>query len=341
MSVDFPSGWDRLADDAGSFYHHSSWINAVSSCFDFQPFLLFEKGSHGDLSGILPLALVPKLIGPRRLVSFPFSYAVGTLCSERDAHSTLMRSAIGLAEEQGAQLVEVKQKSANVETEGFTPIAHYSTYLVPTELGEEEVWKTLHKSSTQRGIKRAAKLGVEVVEGHTVEDWAEMSRLQHLTSRKHGVPPPPAAFFTGACKALQEKGRCDLFRAVTPKGELAASVVIWKGRSEWIYAFGATDERHLEVRPIHAILWHVIRQAIQAQVRFDLGRAAPEQESLVQFKERWAGRAQPLQYDYWPVPRGLNSMQRDGGLIKWASSLVKYVPVPIYGQLSRVYRYLG
>jgi hypothetical protein len=168
-----------------------------------------------------------------------------------------------------------------------------------------------------------------------------MARLQERSARTHGVPPPPRRFFITACRSLQERGLADLWLARLRDGRLAAGAVIWKGAREWIYGFGAADPRTLEFRPNHVMLWTVLRQARAAGVEFDLGRAAPEQAGLVEFKRRWGGRPVPLTYDYWPDARGLNAARRDRGPLALAARAWSLLPVPVTRLGAGLYRYLG
>jgi hypothetical protein len=117
--------------------------------------------------------------------------------------------------------------------------------------------------------------------------------------------------------------------------------VIWRGPREWIYGFGASDPKTLALRPNHVVLWSVLRQASAAGVVFDLGRAAPEQRGLVEFKRRWGGRPVPLTYDYWPHVRGLNAAPRDRGVLALAGRAWALLPTPVTRLGAGLYRYLG
>jgi hypothetical protein len=89
------------------------------------------------------------------------------------------------------------------------------------------------------------------------------------------------------------------------------------------------------------LLWTAIQDAIAAGRRFDMGRAAPEQEGLVEFKRRWGGQALPLAYDYWPTPAGLNVAARDRGSMAAVAAVWSRLPAGIARLGSGLYRYLG
>lgn len=167
-----------------------------------------------------------------------------------------------------------------------------------------------------------------------------MARLQEDSARRHGVPPPPRRFFTDTCRSLQQEGLAELLLARVD-GRAVAGLVVWTGMRERIYAFGASLRRYLERRPNHLLLWTAVRDAMAAGVPLDLGRAAPEQHGLVQFKTRWGGHPRPLGYDYWPEAGGLHAAPRDRGPLALAAAVWSRLPLAITRAGSAFYRYLG
>ncbi len=336
-----PPGWDALARELGMFYHDQRWVMGLSRSFRFEAIFL-AASEAGVLAAGLPLLRVPALLGPARLVSLPFSYAAGPIARSADAAQALLEEAARLAAERGIRRAEIKQANPPWDAAaGYVRNVHYHAYRLDTSGPEGDIFKRLHKSSTQRGIRKAEKSGVTVRVGESRADWLQIARLQERTSHRHGVPAPPRGFFLVLCMALQEAGLSRLYLAEVPDRGVAAAVVVWKGPREWIYAFGASRDDLLEYRPNHALLWAAIRDAAAAGVVFDFGRAAPEQEGLVEFKRRWGGEPVPLAYDYWPGAGGLNVARRDQGALGAAARLWSALPGPVARMGSALYRYLG
>jgi hypothetical protein len=177
--------------------------------------------------------------------------------------------------------------------------------------------------------------------GEAAGDWLIMAQLEERTAHGHGLPAPPRRFFVEGCRALQAAGLSALYLAFTPAGAPAAAITLWKGPRAWIYAFGASDPAHLENRPNHVLIWAAMQDAATAGCNFDLGRAAPEQEGLVEFKRRWGGQALPLAYDYWPEPGGLNVARRDRGSMAAMGAVWSRLPSSVARLGSGLYRYLG
>ncbi len=336
-----PDSWRSFVSGRGLFYHDPRWLEAIAAQFGYDVHCLTAL-ADGATVGILPLAEVPGLVGPRRLVSLPLSYAAGPLADVDTTSERLCAAARQIAQERGIRRLEIKRRGpAATWLEGFERSARYATYVVATGGGADAVWNRLHADSTRRGIRKAERSGVAATQEDSEESWRLMARLQQQTSARLGLPAPPSPFFTQTCRQLQHQGLADLYLARGPDGRAIAGVVIWKGQREWIYAFGASERRHLPLRPVHAALWLALRTAAAAGVAFDLGRAAPEQQGLVQFKLRWGGEPLPLAYDYWPRAAGLNTAARDRGLLALGGRVWSRIPWRITALGSWLYRYLG
>ena len=336
-----PPGWAELARATGTFYHDPRWIREIAATFAYRVHWL--AAGEGALTGALALAEVPALIGAARLVSFPFSFIAGPMTRDPAVARALAAAARELAGQRGLKRVEIKQPgTAGPVADGFVRSTRYTTYRVPTTGGEQAVWRRLHVTSTQQRIRKGQKAGVTVGLGETSEDWLAMARLEERVQQSFGVPAPPRRFFLGSCRRLQEAGLVDLYLARVPNGRVAAGFVMFKGPREWVYAFSASDLRYLrEFRPTHVLLWEGLRRAAAAGVVVDLGRAAPEQASLAEFKLRWGAEAVPLAYDYWPDAGGLQQTRRDRGVLALAARLWSWLPAPLARLGSGLYRYLG
>jgi hypothetical protein len=337
-----PAGWEQLAREQGTFYHHPLWITEVARCYAYRLHVLIAE-TAGQVVGGLALAEVPALVGRRRLVSFPFSFVAGPVAATHDARDALALAARDLAVERGISRIELKQSDATPPpAPGFERSERYTTFRVSTLGGAQAVWKRLHVTSTQQRIRKGEKAGVTVSDGTSEEDWLAMARLEELVQHGHGVPAPPRRFFLDSCRRLQRAGLVDLYLARIPDGRIAAGFVMFKGPRDWVYAFSASQPALVrEYRPTHVLLWAGLQRAAAAGVTVDLGRTAPEQASLAEFKQRWGAEAVPLAYDYWPSAGGLNQGRRDRGALALAARAWSALPAPVARLGSALYRYLG
>jgi hypothetical protein len=335
-----PADWSAFARAHGTFYHLPEWAECLHDIYRLR-LDYYSARTSGRLLGLLAVAEVPGLIGPRRLVSLPFSYAAGPLAIDSASADALAAAVREDANDRRIRRVELKSRGEFPAAPGFHRMTHYSTFEVPTEGGEAAVWNGLHAGSTQRSIRKGQKAGLVVRRGDSATDWASMAELEERTAHGHGIPSPPRRFFLEGCVRLQGAGLAAVYLAFTASEQLAAGITVWKGPRSWIYGFGASNPAHLEQRPNHVLLWAAIQDAIAAGCRFDLGRVAPEQQGLLEFKRRWGGQAIPLAYDYWPEPGGLNVAPRDRGAVATVSAIWSRLPGPVARLGSGLYRYLG
>ena len=335
-----PEDWRAFAAAHGTFYHQAEWALCLGDIYRLR-LDYYSARSEGELRGLLAVAEIPPLFGPRRFVSLPFSYAAGPLAQDAATAVALSDAVLERARERGVRRIELKSRGEYPVPPGFQRAFRYATYEIPTEQGESAVWQQLRAGSTQRSIKKGRKAGVVVRRGETAEDWLMMARLEERTAHGHGLPPPPRRFFVEGCRRLQSAGLAQVYLAFTSTGAPAAAITIWKGPRSWVYAFGASDPEQLGHRPNHVLLWTAIQDAIASGRRFDLGRAAPEQVGLVEFKRRWGGQAIRLAYDYWPMPAGLNIAARDRGSMAAVAAVWSRLPAGIARLGSGLYRYLG
>ncbi|OLC02089.1 MAG: hypothetical protein AUH46_07175 [Gemmatimonadetes bacterium 13_1_40CM_70_15] len=343
-----PGGWAELARELGTFYHDPRWITGLAECFGYELCCL-SASDGGRLVGGLALAAVPELLGGKRLVSFPFSFIAGPMARTPEVARALGTAARELAAERGARRLEIKQLGTGVSAAPppslpplFVRSTRYTTYRVSTEGGEQAVWSRLHVTSTRQRIRKGQKAGVVVVDGESEADWLAMARLEERVQQSHGVPAPPRRFFVDLCRRLQRERLADLYLARVPDGRIVAGFVMFKGPREWIYAFSAADPAYVQqYRPTHVLLWAGLQRAAAAGVTCDLGRTAPEQASLAEFKLRWGAQAVPLAYDYWPDAGGLHQARRDRGALALAARVWGWLPAPVARLGSALYRFLG
>lgn len=342
VATEPPAGWQDLARDHGNFYHDARWISGLAACLRYRTHWI-TAASHDRLQAGLAVAEVPSLTGGRRLVSYPFSFIAGPIATEEAAAHAVLERAKALVPERKARRLEVKALGPGfAPAPGFQRSERYTTYRISPEGGEQSVWKRLDRTSVQQRIRKGEKAGVEVVMGTTEADWLAMAGLEEAVQQGHGVPAPPRRFFTGLLRGLQQEGLVDLYLARIPDGRIAAGFVMYKGPRDWIYALSASDPALVkDYRPTHVLLWAGLKAAVAANVVLDLGRTAPEQASLADFKLRWGSTTVPLVYDYFPSAGGLNQARRDTGTLALAAKVWSRLPRGVARMGSALFRYLG
>ena len=160
------------------------------------------------------------------------------------------------------------------------------------------------------------------VGGRLAEDWLIMARAGGAHRARARAPVAAPALLHRGCRRLQEArlgGRVpglDGQRSAR-RGDHrveGATLLDLRVRRVGSGAAGASPQPRAASGP-------PFRTPSPPAAGFDLGRVAPEQEGLLEFKRRWGGQALPLAYDYWPEPGGLNLAARDrGSMAAWRRS---------------------
>ncbi|HET9126870.1 MAG TPA: peptidoglycan bridge formation glycyltransferase FemA/FemB family protein [Propionibacteriaceae bacterium] len=166
--------------------------------------------------------------------------------------------------------------------------------------GMNQLWR--------RNIKKADKLGVEVLAGSR-DDLARFHELYLVTAARDHFTPRPLGYFETMWDALngEDPDRMRVYLA-THEGDLvAATTFVRVGRHAW-YSYGASSNDKREVRGSNAIQWRMIRDARDAgAIVYDLRGITPgvglddPEIGLIQFKVGTGGEA----YSYvgeWDLP---------------------------------------
>ncbi len=166
--------------------------------------------------------------------------------------------------------------------------------------GMNQLWR--------RNIKKAEKVGVEVVRGGR-EDLAAFHELYLETAARDGFTGRPLSYFQTMWDALlaEDPDRIRVYLARHEGDLVAATTWVRVGTHAW-YSYGASSNAKRDVRGSNAIQWRMIRDALEAGATvYDLrgiteGLAADDPEiGLIQFKVGTGGEA--VQYlGEWDLP---------------------------------------
>src|SRR4051812_8153219 len=99
-SAEPPEDWHAFAEARGTFYHHPDWARCLGEIYRLR-LDYYSARSDGELRGLLAVAEIPRLLGPRRFVSLPFSYAAGPLAEDAATAAALSRAVLERAQELG------------------------------------------------------------------------------------------------------------------------------------------------------------------------------------------------------------------------------------------------
>ena len=87
-----PEDWRAFAAANGTFYHRPEWALCLGEMYGLR-LDYYSAREQGELCGLLAVAEIPPLFGPRRYVSLPFSYAAGPLAPDPGVAALLSAAA--------------------------------------------------------------------------------------------------------------------------------------------------------------------------------------------------------------------------------------------------------
>lgn len=135
-----------------------------------------------------------------------------------------------------------------------------STWLLELNQSEEEIFKQMRKT-TRYLIKKAQKLGVQIIQSEEETDVNLLFKLQQETvDRKHFVPFSESYFLAELRAFLPDKIR--LFKAVYQGKVLALAMIIFYGQ-EAVYHYSGSSSQFREVPASYLLQWEVIKTAKQ------------------------------------------------------------------------------
>jgi FemAB-related protein (PEP-CTERM system-associated) len=326
------------------FYYQRPWLELLSRLYGYPVYSLTTHAPDGSLTGFLPVLAIRSPLTGRRVVSLPFSDCCPILAASDEAARDLVDQAMEVAAQERARYLELRCGQMGV-LERWSGLARndlYVRWVIPLEADAQAVWKRV-KSSAQGKVKQAAKEGVTVRVGESANDMDAYHRLHLLTrSRKHGMPAQPRSYFRELWETFGATSGVRVLLAEHEGAVVAGTVLLVSGATVR-YAYSASDERFLWLRPNNALLWEAISWACKAgYTRFDMGRTARNNPGLADFKRSWGAREEPLSYYYAPEVAGLASTSEASWRYRALTGCWRRLPLPVAERLGgALYRHLG
>jgi len=156
---------------------------------------------------------------------------------------------------------------------------------------------------------------------HAAQHRVEVEHYYRLHSqtrtRKHGMPAQTRRYFYDIWDVFASNGVMQLLLAEYQSTVIAGMILLAIG-STIRYAYGASDERYLNLAPNNLLMWTAIEiGCVQGYQTFDMGRTAQDNEGLIELKRRWGAIQGPLPYYYYSRMAGLASAPESNWKFRW------------------------
>lgn len=325
-------------------YYSQAWLDMITKLYGYKSIQLTTKNALGRITGFLPLCSIQSPLTGRRLVGLPFSDFCPLLAENEESADALIDQAIQFAQEQKAKYLELRTGSDEILARRSDLVEGnlYVRWLIPLDPDPGSIWSTLRKP-VQHQVKKSQKYGVQVHLAQLREDVLQYYRL-HLQTRckKHGMPAQPRSYFFALWDNFAKSGAMQLLLAEY-EGVVIAGMILLASGSTMRYAYGASDDRFLNLAPNNLLLWTAINLGCtQGYETFDLGRTALDNQGLMEFKRRWGAIQESLSYYYYPQMEGLATTSESSWKFRLLTGCWRKLPVAMAGSLGGyLYKHLG
>jgi len=299
-----PKEWDAYleASRRATVYHTLEWRSILKDIFRYETRYAVCRNGAGDIAALLPIAMVRSWITGNRVDSLPFSQYGGPLVSDTGALECIVEH---LKEylRYGFQYVRLRARDPleqnSVMRSSLKLSEYHSRCAIPLQSRiEDDVWKSMNKSSVRWAIGRSARAGVVVEFGLHLNGINRVKDLMFQTCRKHGVPSYSPRLLKAIGDVLVPKNLARIFLARLDK-KIIATLILFTMNKEAIYAYSFSDPNYLKFYPNNALIWAAIKWSLNNGLReFDMGVSSPQDNRLLSFKMRW-GAIEDKLHDYY------------------------------------------
>ncbi len=317
-----------------------SWLNALKRTYAYEPACFTTSSSPESIANGLVFCVVSSWLTGQRLVSLPFSDHCDILTSNPEDAKELSLALIEHLKTTDAKYAEVRPivpvPTAESQFQGTHEFFVHSLSLVPSV---NDLFKSFHRDSIQRKIRRAEREGLRVERGRSDELLRSFYHLLLITRKRHGVPPPPRNWFRNLIGCF---GDCLAIR-VAYHGTIAiAAVMTIKYKDALVYKYAGSDARFHSLGGMHILIWRAIQEAkLEGLRRLDFGRSDIDNHGLITFKDRWGTTREKIAYlrcTVRPVQVGRTSVRSQ----RTARRVFNSMPETVLSAAGRLlYRHVG
>jgi Acetyltransferase (GNAT) domain len=286
--------WDGLvaSHPGSSFFHSAAWARVLCRTYGHKPIsLLLSK--NAEPVAVVPLLEVSSPFTGRRGVCLPFTDLCDPLFFRGCDPIIVTRLLCELARNRKWTHFEIRGGSTCAPR--ATPSVTFYGHTLDLRSGPEALFAGF-AGSVRRAIRKASRCDLDVRISRSEEGILEFYRLHSRTRRRHGLPPQPESFFLNLHNEIIKPGSGFVVLAGSGSTSIAAAVFLHMEKKA-VYKFGASDERHQNLRGNNLVMWEAIQfLAHNGFETLHLGRTSRENDGLRRFKLAWGTTEEPLEY---------------------------------------------
>src|SRR5574340_535325 len=211
-----------------TLYHTRDWARVIERAFKFKEKSLVCTDGGGNLTGILPLWLVSK----NRVTNSPWRDRADMIVHDSLSGELIKRRLCDLRSD-----LILKDWSHGLPSGNFFLEKYWITSSLDLTGGTDVICQRLN-NAVHRNIKKAQKLGVEIVQDTTYEGMMKFYRLFKKTRKRLGVPIYNWDLFESMLSCLSN----DMMRLYLGylNGRSVSGALLLDTHNTSIYAYGAS-----------------------------------------------------------------------------------------------------
>ena len=332
--------WKTLTSvhpDAGVF-HQVEWLQALKECYGYAPRVwTFTPPGVPLRSGLVACDVRSALTG-NRLVCLPFSDHCEPLVESQEQLDGLLSNLAGKVNKNHWKYVEIRPRLYEpTDRVGYGRGISYYMHRLDLRPSEERLFKSFHKDSVQRKIRRADRENLRYEEGSSESLLDNFYQLLVITRRRQGLPPQPRRWFR---TLLRHSGENAKIRVAFKNDRPVASILTISDRRTMVYKYGCSDTRFNSLGGTALLFWKMIQEAKANRLEeVDFGRSDIDNLGLATFKEHWGAKRTTVSYRRYPAPAAQPRPKRYFQHLQRVVSVAPGWSLVLLGNL--LYRHIG
>lgn len=321
-----------------SVFHRVEWLQALKNCYGYKPVVLTTTPPGAALQNGLVFCTIQSALTGSRFVSLPFSDTCEPLVNdvgETDAFIDHLTEKVDRHDWKYLELRPMHHSPTPRATFGVS--TRYFLHIVDITRSEESLFRSFHKHSVQRKIRRASRESLRYESGSTDELLRHFYKLLIMTRRRQGLPPQPLKWFRTLLTCLGDKAT---IRVAFKDGIPLASILTMANKKNMIYKYGCSDSRYSNLGGTAMLFWNAIQEAKSSGIeQLDMGRSDMDNRGLIAYKEHWGGKRSTVSYWHYP---GRTASSRSEMIIKRFRRVISIAPESALVMLGNaLYKHIG
>lgn len=328
-------------------YHTLIWRDIINKTYGYEPKYSIAL-DNSKIVGVMPLFLIKKLFGSKKLSSSPFAYHASMIADNNQVIEALISNAIEKAKELKVKYLELKlvEKLDRNVTDKFKLVEVVSYKLTTLKLTDYESLQSGFFWKLKKDLRRfQKKIDAEDLKFHFDNSEEDLKELWNLILdeyiHKFGAPCGPYKAFKVARQELK-----DSYKILTVKngsGKIVAGIIFILFNNKAIDLYSVTHKDYTQLSLSTLLMGKAIKWCCDNNLKlFSFGPSSLSQESLISFKEKWGSASKDMYYYYYPISGSIPPLVGFGQNQSKFKEIYRFLPLPLIKFiLPIVAKYMG